>query len=248
MSNLGRRVPTDDNHIRKFPLTLETVPSVPTPVVIGINWYSSFDNYVYDKSTRKYWIARDGNLGTIRGGHCVCLKPSSVPDATGWYDWFDQGNEGACVGFGSARAMSLVYRKKFDPEWLYVEAQNADEWDDTPPEEGTSVRAAFDILRTKGGVTTARGNRGPVDGKYGVLENRWARTVDEVIACLASPNYYKIGGIPFLNSWGRGYPHLTYIPLEVLQRVLNEDGEAAVWTPKTAAKPPVSSIEHFGEE
>jgi hypothetical protein len=41
---LGRRPPTDDEHIQKYSLTLQTVPDKPTPVVLGLNWYQNFDS------------------------------------------------------------------------------------------------------------------------------------------------------------------------------------------------------------
>jgi hypothetical protein len=229
---LGRRTPQDDEHIQKYSLTMETVPAVATPVVLGINWYEDF--YTPEKDSRgRYWIGKDSrNLGKLRGGHCVVIKPSSLSDPLSWWDYYDQGSEGACVGFGSSRAMSLIERKRFDAHWLYREAQMVDGWSDTPPEEGTSVRAAFDILRSRGHVRVVRGKTTLTpDMKYGVLRNRWARTVDEIVACLAAPKLYDIGGVPILNSWGRHYPHIVYMPLETLQRMLNEHGEATLWTP-----------------
>jgi hypothetical protein len=144
----------------------------------------------------------------------------------------DQGHEGACVGFGSTRGIMLVERKQFDPHWLYVEAQLVDGWSDTPPEEGTSVRAAFDILRTKGHVRVYRGKADLTPKlEYGIIRNRWAKTVDEVLDCLGSrEKLEKIGGVPMLNSWGADYPHIVYIPFETLQRLLDEYGEAALPT------------------
>lgn len=44
------------------------------PVTIGINWYSNFDTPV--QSGREFWIGK-GSLGSIRGGHCVCLYGAS---------------------------------------------------------------------------------------------------------------------------------------------------------------------------
>ena len=40
---LGRRTPTDWRHYEKFPLTAATTPATPTPVAIGVNWYTEFD-------------------------------------------------------------------------------------------------------------------------------------------------------------------------------------------------------------
>jgi hypothetical protein len=46
--------------------------------------------------------------------------------------------------------MSILNRRKYDPLWLYHEAQAIDPWPETPPEEGTSEVAAADILMQKG--------------------------------------------------------------------------------------------------
>src|SRR5919198_3144075 len=74
---------------------------VPTkvPVVIGVNWYVEFDNPEVDNGNGDYFVARDGKLTDIRGGHCVCLEPGGEPDPDEWWDFYDQGREGACVGF-----------------------------------------------------------------------------------------------------------------------------------------------------
>lgn len=44
------------------------------PIAIGVNWYSNFDSpSVVDND---YWIGK-GRIGTIRGGHCLCLYGAS---------------------------------------------------------------------------------------------------------------------------------------------------------------------------
>jgi len=40
----------------------------------------------------------------------------------------------------------------------------------------------------------------------------------------------ELGAVPFLNSWGRGYPHRTWMPDDVLERLMDEEGEVAVPT------------------
>jgi hypothetical protein len=217
---LGRRVPTDDEHIRRYPLT--TAPSEAVPVTIGVNWYSNFDNPVRD-SRGRWWVGR-GPLGSIRGGHCVCLPPADIVDSRSWHGFYDQGREGACVGFGSSRMMSLLNRKRYDARWLWNRAKEVDEWPDTNPgdDNGTSVRAAMDVLRGEGHKPWQ--GAGTVKPGEGIAANRWARTVDEVLGALRS---YE-GAVPFLNSWGTSYPRRAWMPLETLQRLLDEDGEATV--------------------
>ena len=37
-------------------------------------------------------------------------------------------------------------------------------------------------------------------------------------------------GVPMLNSWGRGYPHVVLLMDEAGQRILHEDGEFGMIT------------------
>src|SRR5262245_44015551 len=104
--------------------------------------------------------------------------------------FYDQGTEGACVGFGWSWAKSIIEARghgatpKFDGFWLYHEAQQVDEWGDTPPGEGTSVRAAGDILRTVGHKQVKGQSDIPPSTNWCIEENRWATTVDEVRFCI----------------------------------------------------------------
>ena len=44
------------------------------PCTIGVNWYDNFD--FPEGSGKEVWIGR-GNLGQVRGGHCVCIYGAS---------------------------------------------------------------------------------------------------------------------------------------------------------------------------
>jgi hypothetical protein len=248
---LGRRAPTDWKHYEKFPLTAATTPATPVPVAIGVNWYSDFDNPV-QKGSRSWIGLNSKQLGTIRGGHCVCLEPGDQLDGQGkvtrllqdsqsWWDFYDQGKEGACVGFGCSRMMSLLNRKRYDARWLWDWAKSTDDWPETNPgdDEGTSVRAACDILRSRGHVPwkdsyaknnyKKRDQEEPAPGE-GIAVYRWAKTVAEVHGVLKSPANDRAGAVRILNSWGRGYPHRVWMPDETLQRLIDEDGEVALIT------------------
>jgi hypothetical protein len=222
---LGRRPPTDWKHVDKFPLTLATAPTRPTPVVLGVNWYVEFDAPEPDGQGHA-WIARDGRLSKVRGGHCVCLKPRGTSDPDGWWDFYDQGEEGACVGFGVSRLASQLNRKTYDGFWLYHEAKKVDEF---PGEdyEGTSVRAGLDVLRTLGHCVRTGATDAAPDPGEGIAANRWARSVDDVLTVLG---YDGLDYVDVLNSWGRGYPHLTRMPATVLERLWREDGEVGIVT------------------
>lgn len=226
---LGRRIPRDFAHVQKYALALPTVATVE---------------------------------------RILPLPP--------FRKLYDQGQEGACVGYGTSWAMSIHHRgpgrsfPRFDAEWLYRQAQAVDEWPETPPQEGTSVRAAFDVLRTQGDRRIARGVECAPDLQYGVKANRWATSVDEVRAAIADGRPVTIGvswygafdhpekvgrdywigrgdlghvrgghcvclygasdkrqAVKIVNNWGMSYP-LVWLGYDILQRLLNEEGEAAV--------------------
>lgn len=234
MSNnkpLGRLVPPDDKHLLKYPLMASTMPTKPVPVTVGVNWYSAFDNPVKDRKTGQWWAAKDGNLGRVRGGHCVVM-PHDNSDLYTWYLFYNQGLEGACVGFGSSRAMSLLNRKRYDARWLYHEAQRVDYWPGgaypgaTEFYEGTTVRAAMDVLRAQGHKVP----EGTPALPEGIAANRWAMNIDDVLTALGNEKYKQLGAIPFLNSWGKDYPQRVWMPCEVWARLLNEWGEFAIIT------------------
>jgi hypothetical protein len=238
-NELGRRVPPDFEHVVKYQLAKLPIQEQPVgvPVAIGINWYSNFDRPVLDQN--RYWIGR-GDLGHLRGGHCVCL-PSKQRDYWRWWDFYDQGQEGACVGFGCSRMMSLLNRHRVNPWWLWDRAKETDDWADTNPgdSEGTSVRAALDILRLRGHVNWINDQKGlnhvqratlaPTEGE-GISAFRWASSVDEIIRILDHHLVTDLNAVPILNSWGRDYPHKVWMPLETLNRVLHEEGEFGLIT------------------
>jgi hypothetical protein len=237
---LGRNKPSDLSHLDKYALRdLPTAAPQGVPVVIGVNWYENFDTPEADASNPNMWWIGRGNLGGIRGGHCVCLKPGERPDPIRYYNFFDQGREGACVGFGTARAASLIERRLFNPWWMWDHAKMVDEWGDTNPgdDNGTSVHAAFDVWRTRGFARYARNQANmsveerdalAPDSSFRLRENRWATSVDEVLTVLNMPRATKLGAVPMLNSWNGDFPHIAWIPGETLERLRQEDGEFGV--------------------
>jgi len=223
---LGRRVPQDFDHVDKYPLSALPAEEQPknVPVVIGVSWFSNFDTPI--KDGRNYWIGR-GDLGTQRGGHCVCLKPKGVTDPTPWWEYYNQGREGACVGFGASRMMSMLNRKRYDARWLWNESKIIDQWPDTNPGDtnGTSVRSACDILRDRGHRRVVAGKSTPEAVSDGIAANRWATSIDEVLSALGTPDrdYVEV-----LNSWGKAYPHIVRLPASTLDLLLRDDGEIAL--------------------
>lgn len=224
---LDRLPPPDWEHLQKYALAALPLDEQPVgiPVVAGINWYVEFDRPVRDNGTNKWWIAKDGKMTTRRGGHCVCLKPGRVDDPPAWWNFYNQGSEGACVGFGSARTMSLLNRKRYDAFWLYHQIQMFGGY---VGQEGAYVRDAGGVLQNIG---ILRAGTAVPRLEDGISAYRWACGLDEVFRVLDNETANKYGAIPILNSWGRDYPHVVWMPGEVANQVLfKEDGEVMIVT------------------
>lgn len=249
MSGLGRRVPTDWQHVESYPFSL----LAPTAV----------------------------------------SKVNKVFKLPSWHWSHNQGGEGACEGFGNSMMMAIInyyqhktavppikpFTVRYDSWWLWDSAKAIDEWADTNPgdDNGTSGRAACDVLRTLGHVQVANKSNDRASDPSplilnGIVANRWATTVDEMRTGIADGlpiaigvNWYhnfdnpvKKGGYWWIgqsdlgsvrgghcvcvygasdskqafrvkNSWGRDYP-LIWLPYATMERLLQEEGEAALVT------------------
>jgi hypothetical protein len=237
---LDRLPPETDAHLKKYPFTASRAAEfgieIPTPVVIGVNWYSAFDRPVKGADGR-WRVARDGNLGSLRGGHCVCLPERNYRDNTSWWPYYDQGQEGRCVQFGTSRMMSLINRRQYEirehvalGRWLYWEAQKIDYWEGgsypggSPVYEGTSVDAALNVIRHHGLIR--KYGVQPLLGE-GIEVFRWAQSMNDVLVALGRAHQNEI---PWLNSWGKDYPRAVWVPVDVHARLLDEQGEYGLVT------------------
>jgi hypothetical protein len=123
-----------------------------------------------------------------------------------WHWTHNQGHEGSCVGHGSSMERSIINQERYNPLWLWDRAKEIDTWSDTNPgdDNGTSVRAAYDVLRMRGHVPAYSMRLDPNGDPYvvgekpvsysaGVETNRWAVTVDEMRTAIALGNAVTIG-------------------------------------------------------
>jgi hypothetical protein len=165
---LGRRIPETWEHVEKYPLrTLVADPA-----------------------------------------HALFIPPAGTEKSLGlpwWWKQHDQGQEGSCVGFGCSSMMSITnhYERlletgrditfRYAARWLYLEAQLVDEWSETPPAEGSSVKAGCDILRTVGHRRVQSGVAGDPNLANGITANRWAQSVDEIRAAIFAGLAVAIG-------------------------------------------------------
>lgn len=217
---LGWAPPQDRSHELRFSMSVMPT-STPCPVVIGVNWYTAFDRPTKDDQGY-YWIGRSKDLGTVRGGHCVCLRPPAIPDLVGAQIHWNQRSEGACVGFGVSRAASLYNRRLYDGFGLYHKAQTRDNW---AGEDyvGTSVNAGLKTLRLDGAWLPGRNGSIPIyaDGCSSYI---WASSATDVTKALQSSEPF----VRILNSWGAAYPVDVRMPLETLERLFDEGAECGV--------------------
>jgi hypothetical protein len=80
--------------------------------------------------------------------------PGGQSDREDWRTFYNQGKEGACVGFGWSLCMSILNSDRSAARWLWDQAKMRDQWPQTNPgdDEGTSVRAAAEALVAVGHV------------------------------------------------------------------------------------------------
>lgn len=173
MGNLGRRTPPDLEHVARYPLS--ALIADPT--------------------------------------HALVVPPSGTEKSLGlpwWWKQHNQGAEGSCVGFGTSAMSSVTnhYQRllagqdityRYAARWLYLEAQLIDEWDDTPPGEGTSVRAGCEILRARGHRRIQNNVVGSENLAHGIDTYRWAVDADEVRAAIFAGLAVSIGVVWYTN-------------------------------------------------
>jgi hypothetical protein len=230
---LGMRPPTDKRHVSLYGLRLGAAPTKPTPVVMGVNWYTNFDRPVEktERGRTVHYIGL-GDLGRLRGGHAICCRSPHLSDLASWWTFYDQGMEGACVGFAVSRMMTQLNRVRYDAFWVYHQAQEIDEWPGTRY-SGTSTRAGCDVARDMGMRVVRAGKSKQPNLKHGIEENRWGQTIEEIAACLSPDDNGLIilnrGWLGLNNSWGnQDYEHEVRMPLETADRLLRENGEFTV--------------------
>ncbi len=232
--HLGRITPPDFDHVSDSPLSaLGAEAPTCVPVSIGVHWYTSFDSPVQLSDGSWHLPDVKSDLGTVRGGHCVCLAPMGAvkTDRRSWWKFYNQGQEGACEGFGHSRALTILRRETFDAFWLYDEARKLE--GTYPDGEGTTNRTVCEVLereglrRQQGEVAEREVGDGPVEEKLGISKFRWATTAEEVCRALGRPNALAV---PLLNSWGEAYPEVVWLPVDTLDRLLHEEGECDVVT------------------
>ena len=119
-------------------------------------------------------------------------------------DFYNQGDKNACVGFSSSWMMSILDRVRFDPFWLWTEAKKVDGDDRTNPGDnnGTTLRAAMDVLRQEGHVRVVRAQDKPPSLDFGIKENRWATSVDEVRTAISEGKPVVLG-----THWWTNFDH-----------------------------------------
>jgi hypothetical protein len=226
-------------HLERWPMTTQLAEALVEGVACGVNWYSRFDDPVKGRDGRwRIVLGPGGTLGRLRGGHAIFARPRGSVDAASWYRHHNQGREGRCVQFAVSRLMAHHRRRRYRLDetnpgrWLYWEAQRADEWEGgeypnaSPTYSGTSVRAGLEVVRTQG-IVRDRAQSPTADD--GIRAYRWLRNAADLQNVTGWTDRDEV---PWMNSWGTGYPREVWVPLEVHDRLVQEDGEYGVVTPR----------------
>lgn len=253
---LGRRIPSDFEHVAKYPFRGLASAAAPVQVERVL------------KLPSWHWEHDQGAEGSCVG-HGTAMERAITNTAQNVL----------------LRVLGIKARR-YDPIDIWNEAKLVDGFSDTNPgdDNGTTVRAGYDVMRDRGprrvktmklvgDAPTPIGEQ-PPSLPDGAVVNRWATTVDEVRAAIGTGvpvtlgvNWYSsfdspeqvgremwIGRNPetvgivrgghclvaygasdkrqavrLKNSWGRFYP-LVWLGYGTLERLLKEDGEAAVIT------------------
>lgn len=184
------------------------------------------------------------------------LVDGKTPRSYTWYinTSLDQGNEGACVGFGwSAELAAKPYPHPVTNETafaLYHQAQSLDGW--PLPHEGSSVLAGAKAVQANGFMTEYRwafgepdlclavGYKGPavlgVNWYTGMdaqttdsKGRRWAHVTGSVRGghCFLTHGYsVPLNAYKCWNSWGP--PSEFYISKDDMAKLLADQGEACI--------------------
>lgn len=136
----------------------------------------------------------------LRLGETADAVERTLGFAQAWREYYYQNGTNGCVGYSTSEAATYLNRRRFDPEWLWNEAKKIDYWPETNPgdNEGTSVAAAMDVLRTQGHVYVKRGVAQAPSKQWGIDENRWATSVGDIRTSIAK-------GVPVvMGTWWFG--------------------------------------------
>lgn len=177
----------------------------------------------------------------------------------------NQGNESSCVGFSWMHWLVSGPTTQPTRNWssyahsVYLDAQKMDEWEGEAY-EGSSVRAGAKVLQAAGLITDYRwawtGDevvRAVLDIGPVVIGTNWYSTmffpnsrgfispsggwIEGGHAYLVEGVNLNRGVVRIKNSWGRIWGKLgrAFMTIEDLNRLISEDGEAALATEVRAA-------------
>lgn len=246
MGGLGRRAPTNLDHVRRMPFSAvaaQTVASVERRMILP-RWHKTHDQG--------------------QEGSCVGHGTSMMLAILNEHQVRRQGQRDPYIRYNP---WWLWNRAKEVDEWDDTVPGDTN---------GTSVKAACQIISTEGHVlwkdTAKQTQEDSPQIDFGISQVRWAVSVDEVRTAIAacipvsigvnwysrfgSPEYkngeYWIGNSTFgtisgghcvcvygasderqavriKNSWGPSYPEV-YLPYKALERLIEENGEIALST------------------
>lgn len=208
---------------------LAAAPAARGPLVIGLDWMEAYNTPV--KQDGVYWIGLDPTrLGKPQGGHAMCCLPRGAKDIKGGWDFYNQGATPQCVGYSGARMQAINNRvQRYDAPGLYAACKARDGYRGP----GTYIETAMAVLHDTG---LRRYDKERWLPAHGIREYRWAGSVEEILRALGEQDR-----IALLQSWGKNWPRVLYLPAETLRWLWARRGnglyvEAVMATDKAGPK------------
>ena len=210
---LGRRIPPDMEHVRKYALrSIQKDTTKQVKVVLPLPSWSRNHNQGSEGACVGFgssMMMAILNLMQAKASIGVGIMPDvpppgAKPELPHWLSHVAEA-----VGSGNVLDDCIRY----DPWWLWDRAKESDPWTDTNPgdQNGTTVRSAVEVLMKQGHClwepadTTYNTIHEDQDVDLGIQAVRWATTVDEMRTAIASRTPIAIG-VDWYSNFGQPTP------------------------------------------
>lgn len=249
---LGRLIPDDFEHVEKWPMRAAEATFTVNKLLKLPNWHW-YHNQGYEGSCVGHAVAME--RATTNTNQNILAKILGLK--TRWYDPIDVWNEAKKIdqwsdtnpgddngtsvraGYDVARNLGLRRVKEMflggdgvprpiDPQPRSLsEGISANRWATSVDQMRTAIYRGQPVTI---GINWYENFANPTffDGQYWIGRGKLGAITGGHAVCISGASD-KRQAFRMKNSWGRSYP-LVWLPYKVMQRLLDEDGEAALVT------------------